>query len=91
MILPLLGILVSLLPAFVSLIVGSKLMKIETPILLGIIAGQHCSTPTISALVSQAGDSVLVLGYTVTYAISNVLLPLMGPVVVAIAVAIQGP
>jgi len=85
LILPALGILVSVLPAFVSLVVGAKLMKIETPILLGVIAGQHCSTPTISALVSKAGSSIPVIGYTVTYAISNVLLPLMGPIAVAMA------
>jgi AspT/YidE/YbjL antiporter-like protein len=90
LILPVLGVLVSFLPALVSLFVGSKLMKIETPILLGIIAGQHCSTPTISALVSQAGNSIPVIGYTVTYAISNVLLPLMGPIVVAMAVGLGG-
>jgi aspartate-alanine antiporter len=88
LILPVLGLLVSAVPALVSLLVGSKLMKIEMPILLGIIAGQHCSTPTISALVSQAGNSIPVVGYTVTYAISNVLLPLMGPVVVAMSRAL---
>lgn len=58
LILPVLGLLVSFLSALVSLLVGLKLMKIETPILLGIIAGQHCSTPAISALVSQAGNSI---------------------------------
>lgn len=84
LILPLLGVLVSIVPALISLLVGWKLMKIEPPILLGVIAGQHCSTPTISALVSQAGNSTPVIGYTVTYAISNVLLPLLGPIVVAL-------
>jgi len=38
--------------------------------------------------VSNAGNSIPVIGYTVTYAISNVLLPLMGPVVVSMAVAV---
>ncbi len=90
LILPILGLVVSFVPALVSLFVGAKLMKIETPILLGAIAGQHCSTPTISALVSQAGNSTPVIGYTVTYAISNVLLPLMGPVIVGIAAALGG-
>ena len=85
LILPVLGMLVSVVPAFISLLVGWKLMKIEPPILLGVIAGQHCSTPTISALVSQAGNATPVIGYTVTYAISNVLLPLLGPVTVAMA------
>ncbi len=90
LILPILGLLVSFLPALVSLFVGWKLMKIEAPILLGVIAGQHCSTPTISALVSQAGNSTPVIGYTVTYAISNVLLPLMGPVVVGLVMGLTG-
>jgi AspT/YidE/YbjL antiporter-like protein len=90
LILPVLGLLVSSVPALISLLVGWKLMKIETPILLGIIAGQHCSTPALSALVSQAGNSTPVIGYTVTYAISNVLLPLMGPVVVAISRGLTG-
>lgn len=91
LILPALGILVSALPALASLIIGTLVLKIEAPILLGAIAGQHCSTPTISALVSNAGNSIPVIGYTVTYAISNVLLPLMGPVVVSIAVAMTMP
>ena len=90
LILPLLGILVSVIPALISLWVGWKIMKIDAPILLGIIAGQHCSTPTISALVGQAGNSTPVIGYTVTYAISNVLLPLLGPIVVGMSRAL-GP
>lgn len=90
LILPFLAVLVSVIPATVSLFVGSKLMKIETPILLGAIAGQHCSTPTISALVSRAGNSIPVIGYTVTYAISNVLLPLAGPIAVALASFLTG-
>lgn len=91
LILPVLGILVSAIPAFVSLIVGWKLMKIEPPILLGIIAGQHCSTPAISALVTLSGNSTPVIGYTVTYAISNVLLPLLGPVVVSLTQLMGNP
>lgn len=82
LVLPVLAILVSALPALISLYIGHYLLRIEAPILLGAIAGQHCSTPSISALVSLAGNSTPVIGYTVTYAISNVLLPLMGPVVV---------
>jgi len=84
MVLPVLAILVSALPALISLYIGRYLLRIEAPILLGAIAGQHCSTPSISALVSLAGNSTPVIGYTVTYAISNVLLPLMGPVVVGL-------
>lgn len=85
LILPLIGLVVSVGPAFVSLIIGAKLMKIPAPILLGAIAGQHCSTPTLVAVIERTGNSTPVIGYTVTYAISNVLLPLMGSVIVALA------
>lgn len=88
-ILPVLGIAMAVTPALVSLFVGTRLLKIEPPLLLGAIAGQQCSTPAITALVSQSNSAIPVVGYTVTYAISNVLLPLMGPVVVSLAVALR--
>jgi len=82
--LPLAGVLAALLPATASMLVGHFLLKIEAPLLLGAIAGQQCSTPAISALTSAAGNATPVVGYTVTYAISNVLLPLLGPLVVSV-------
>ncbi|MGO4331689.1 MULTISPECIES: aspartate-alanine antiporter [unclassified Cupriavidus] len=82
--LPVAGVLISLVPATLSLLIG-RWLKIEAPILLGAVAGQQCSTPAIMALTSAAGNSTPVIGYTITYAISNVLLPLMGPIAVAVA------
>lgn len=87
---PALGVLLSVTPAIVSLLVGMWWLRVPLPVLLGAIAGQHCSTPAISALVTQAGNATPVIGYTVTYAIANVLLPFMGPAVVALAVAMAG-
>ncbi|MDM8358324.1 aspartate-alanine antiporter [Pandoraea communis] len=83
--LPVVGISVSLIPALVSLWVGHKLLRIDGPILIGAIAGQQASTPAISAVVQTADSALPVVGYTVTYALSNVLLPLMGPAVVFVA------
>ncbi|WP_331693672.1 aspartate-alanine antiporter [Pandoraea sputorum] len=85
MALPVVGICVSLIPALVSLWVGHKLLRIDGPILIGAIAGQQASTPAISAVVQTANSALPVVGYTVTYALSNVLLPLMGPAVVFVA------
>jgi len=87
-ILPVAGVLISVVPASISLFVGHRLLKLDMPILLGAVAGQHCSTPTIMALTNAAGNSTPVIGYTITYAISNVLLPLLGPIAVAMASAL---
>ncbi|HEV3430063.1 MAG TPA: aspartate-alanine antiporter [Paraburkholderia sp.] len=83
--LPLVGILMVLIPGLLSLWIGRMFLKLEAPMLLGAIAGQQCSTPAISALVGVTGNSTPVIGYTITYALSNILLPLMGPVVVGLA------
>ncbi|WP_028218953.1 aspartate-alanine antiporter [Paraburkholderia oxyphila] len=83
--LPAAGILMVLIPGLLSLWIGRMFLKLEAPMLLGAIAGQQCSTPAISALVGVTGNSIPVIGYTITYALSNILLPLMGPVVVGLA------
>jgi putative transport protein len=83
--LPFVGILMVLVPGLLSLWIGRAFLKLEPPMLLGAIAGQQCSTPAISALVGVAGNSTPVIGYTITYALSNILLPLMGPLVVGLA------
>ncbi|MFE0704461.1 aspartate-alanine antiporter [Streptomyces sp. NPDC058872] len=82
--LPFAGIAMVLVPATISLIVGRKLLKIEEPLLIGAIAGQQCSTPAITSVTQVAQSSVPMLGYTITYTLSNFLLPLTGPLLVGI-------
>jgi aspartate-alanine antiporter len=84
-VLPLIGLAVSLGPACISLWVGHQFLKIEGPLLVGAIAGQHVSTPAISAVMAASQSSVPLLGYTVTYAIANVMLPVLGPIIVGLA------
>ncbi|MFB6633417.1 aspartate-alanine antiporter [Streptomyces sp. NPDC056362] len=82
--LPFAGIAMVLVPATISLVVGRKFLKIDKPLLIGAIAGQQCSTPAITSVTQVAQSSVPMLGYTVTYTLSNFLLPLTGPLLVGI-------
>ncbi|MFF8604485.1 aspartate-alanine antiporter [Streptomyces sp. NPDC015346] len=82
--LPFAGIAMVLVPATLSLIVGVKLLNIEKPVLIGAIAGQQCSTPAITSVTQVAQSSVPMLGYTITYTLSNFLLPLTGPFLVGV-------
>ena len=84
-VLPLIGLAVSLVPACLSLWIGHKLLRIEGPLLVGAIAGQHVSTPAISAILAASQSSVPLLGYTITYAIANVMLPVLGPIIISLA------
>ncbi|MEV0587049.1 aspartate-alanine antiporter [Nonomuraea sp. NPDC050310] len=86
--LPVTGVLITLIPATISLLVAFKVMKLPAPLALGAVAGQQCSTPAITAVQSQAGNTTPLMSYTIVYALSNVVLPLLGPIVVAMANAI---
>ena len=88
LLLPLAGVLTVLIPALISLFVGRRYLKIEPPVLIGAIAGQQCSTPAGTAVVEKVGNSTPMIGYTITYALSNVALPLIGPLVVLLAYSI---
>lgn len=86
--LPLAGLMMTLIPACVSMFVAWKLMKLPAPLALGSVCGQQCSTPAITAVQSAAGNTTPLMAYTIVYALSNVVLPLLGPVVVAMTGAL---
>ncbi|WP_327092837.1 aspartate-alanine antiporter [Nonomuraea sp. NBC_01738] len=86
--LPITGVLMTLIPACISLFVGFKVMKLPAPLALGSVAGQQCSTPAITAIQQEAGNTTPLMSYTIVYALSNVVLPLLGPIVVAMAHAL---
>lgn len=86
--LPIAGVLMTLVPACISLFVAWKIMKLPAPLALGSVTGQQCSTPGITAVQQAAGNATPLMAYTIVYAMSNVVLPLLGPVVVAMAGAL---
>jgi aspartate-alanine antiporter len=77
------GAVVTLVPLVVALAFGRFVLKLHPVILLGAICGGQTVAAALNA-VNEATDSTTpVLGFTVTYAISNVLLAVWGPVIVA--------
>jgi putative transport protein len=83
--LPIAGVCMTVIPAFVSFLVAWKLMKLSAPLTLGSVTGQQCSTLGVTAVQAAAGNATPLMAYTIVYAFSNVVLPLLGPIVVAMA------
>jgi putative transport protein len=73
-----------MLPHVVTLLVGRFWFKMNIGVLLGACAGAGTATPSLQAVSDESESSVPVLGFTVPYALSNVLLTAWGPVVVAV-------
>jgi putative transport protein len=79
------GVVVSVVPHLTLLLVGRYLMHMNLGVLLGVAAGAGTATPSLQAIVEEAKSSVPALGFTIPYALSNVLLTAWGPVVIALA------
>ena len=78
------GIVVTTVPLIVALFFGRFVLKLHPVVLLGALCGGQTVAPSLNAA-NEATESMMpVLGFTVTYAISNVILAIWGPVVVAL-------
>ncbi len=78
------GAIVTLIPIIVALYFGRYVLKLHPVILLGALAGGQTVAAALSAANEETDSMTPVLGFTVTYAISNVLLAVWGPVIVAL-------
>ena len=76
------GVVVTLIPQFVALAVGRYLLKMNPLMLLGALAGAQTFTAALAAVQEKSGSRTAVLGYTVPYAISNILLTVCGSIIV---------
>ena len=78
------GVVVTVLPQVAALAVGHYLLKMNPLLLLGGLAGAQTFTGALAAVQEKAGSRIPVLGYTVPYATSNVLLTAGGTLIVAL-------
>ena len=76
------GFLVALIPHFVAVLFGRYVLHMNPVILLGACAGAGTATAALRAIQDEAGSKLPALGYTVPYAIGNILLTAWGPVIV---------
>jgi putative transport protein len=76
------GIVVSLVPVTVGMVVARYVFHLRPPIMLGTATGGQTATAALGAITETARSQVPVLGYTVPYAVSNVLLTIWGTVII---------
>ena len=78
------ALLVSIVPHTIGLLFGRFVLKLNPVILLGAESGAGTTTAALRAVQDAAGSKLPVLGYTVPYAVGNILLTAWGPVIVAL-------
>ena len=78
------GLVCALIPHTVAILIGRYVLRMDPLILLGACAGAGTITAALRAIQDEAQSKVPALGYTVPYAIGNILLTAWGPVLVAL-------
>ncbi|GGF66824.1 putative transporter [Azorhizobium oxalatiphilum] len=79
----LVGLTSALLPHTVGILFGRYVLRMNPLIVLGTCAGAGTITAALRAVQDKAQSSYPALGYTVPYAVGNILLTAWGPVLVA--------
>lgn len=74
----LMGIAATTVPLLITMFLGAKVFKFHPAINLGCCAGSRTTTASLGAIQDSLQSSLPAMGYTVTYAIGNTLLILMG-------------
>ena len=79
----LVGLIIAVLPHAVAILFGRYVLKMNPVIVLGACSGAGTITAALRAIQEEAQSELPALGYTVPYAIGNILLTAWGPVLVA--------
>ncbi len=72
------GVLSTTLPLVIGVWMGNRIFKFHPAINLGCCAGARTTTASLGAIQDAINSDVPALGYTITYAIGNTMLILMG-------------
>ncbi|MFD7028549.1 aspartate-alanine antiporter [Streptomyces sp. NPDC059917] len=76
------GAIATVIPLVIGFLVGHHIQKIRFPILMGVLAGGQTTTAAIGAINESSKSQIPTLGYTVPYAMANVMLTIWGAVIV---------
>ena len=78
------GLVAAVLPHIVAILFGRYVLRMNPVILLGACSGAGTMTAALRAIQDEAQSKLPALGYTVPYAVGNIVLTAWGPVLVAL-------
>ncbi|MDF7675135.1 aspartate-alanine antiporter [Neisseriaceae bacterium ESL0693] len=80
----LIGVVVTVVPLLLAIPFGKYVLRYRnTAVFAGALAGSRSANPAFGGILDKAGNSVPTTPFAITYALANVFLTLLGPLVVA--------
>lgn len=82
----LLGVLVTIVPLLVAMLFGKYVLRYDNvAVFAGSLSGARSANPAFGEILDTAGNSVPTAPFAISYALANVFLTLLGPLVIAFA------
>ncbi|ODU67550.1 MAG: aspartate-alanine antiporter [Bordetella sp. SCN 68-11] len=82
----LIGVAVTIVPLLITMVFGRYVLRYDNAaVFAGALSGSRSANPAFGEVLDKAGNSVPTVPFAVTYALANVFLTLLGPLVVAFA------
>ncbi|AYN96654.1 aspartate-alanine antiporter [Pseudomonas sp. LTJR-52] len=82
----LVGVVVCIVPIVITILIGRYVLRYDNLALFaGAVSGARSANPAFGEVLDKAGNSIPTAPFAVTYALANVFLTLLGPLVVAFA------
>ncbi|MDM0115716.1 aspartate-alanine antiporter [Variovorax sp. J22R133] len=82
----LVGVVVTIVPMILTMLIGRYVLRYDnTAIFAGALSGSRSANPAFGEVLDKAENSIPTVPFAITYALANVLLTLLGPLIVALA------
>jgi putative transport protein len=79
------GVVVTLVPLLMTMLIGRYVLRYDNAaIFAGALSGARSANPAFGEVLNKAGNSVPTVPFAITYALANVFLTLLGPLIVAL-------
>lgn len=80
------GVIVTIVPLLITYLFGRYVLRYDNvAILAGALSGSRSANPAFGEILDKAESNIPTVPFAITYAIANVLLTLLGPLVVSLA------
>jgi putative transport protein len=80
------GVVVTIVPMILTMLIGRYVLRYDnTAIFAGALSGSRSANPAFGEVLDKAENAIPTVPFAITYALANVLLTLLGPLIVALA------
>lgn len=79
------GVVVTLVPLLLSMLFARYVLRYDNvAVMAGAISGARSANPAFGVVLDKAGNSIPTVPFAITYALANVFLTLLGPIIVGL-------